>query len=169
MLEERMQQLFNTSLRNVEEAIEGDEPDLRMSAWFMETYLKNRGTRLQATIKKNVKTLEDVETVSTEAVEAALKGEITLEEAKHIQEMIGRHMALSGAVELTRLREELEAFKETHNVGNTHSNAHMPAWGRLQEITSKPEGELVPVAPEAKPKAKSKTRAKTNGKGNGHD
>jgi len=149
MIEERMQSLFNRSMENVAQAIEGvpgdgtDEnpgvaPDVRMSAWFVETHLKMRGTRMADQIKAQIKTLEDVERASIETVEKALAGEITLEQAKAIQEMISRHMALSGAVELTKLRDDLEAYKTDHGIGTKNTVDHMPAWGRLQEITSRP-------------------------------
>jgi len=165
IIEQRMQELFNTSLENVAASIEGSgsgdervEPDVGRSAWFLEMFMKHKGRRLKKTIDLQIRTLDDVENISIETVERVLRGDLTFEEAREIQEMVARHVSLSGVVELTNLRAELDEFKTTHNIGTDHSNEHMPAWGRLKEITAKPKAEEAEVVVEEKPKPKRRRK-----------
>lgn len=136
LFEERMDHLMHMSLENIERAIESG--DVATSMWFIGQRLKKRDRKLLRPLQLAVKNLDDVERVSLETVERALSGKMTFEEAKAIQETLARHSALSGMVELSRLREELDQFKAAQGVDDKMSVDHMPAWGRLKEVMGKP-------------------------------
>lgn len=113
--------------------------------WFLEHHARTSGTRLLTPLVSATRSMPDVETVSREAMLAAIRGIMTFEELKAVQDALMRHTVLNQMIDLRSLRRELDGVMETMG-SSTTSVDHMPAWGRLKEVTAAPPLEIASYA-----------------------
>ncbi|WP_108839142.1 hypothetical protein [Tateyamaria sp. Alg231-49] len=76
-------------------------------------------------------TVPDIVGSSERIAIAAARGEISLHQAKSLQEILGRHIQLKGFEELAKLRAEVEALRQTSKTYATVDKSLLPKWGRL--------------------------------------
>lgn len=125
--------------------------DIRTSMWLVDTLRKERGSTLEAGVLSPLvgalETLDDVAHVSHQALLLAIKGDMTFDQLKCVQEALARHSVLKGVIELRTLRNEVEDMvraAEAKPVG--FSRDHIPKWGRLAKAD--PQDPPIDVAAE---------------------
>ncbi|MEP1929722.1 MAG: hypothetical protein ABJI96_02750 [Paracoccaceae bacterium] len=80
---------------------------------------------------QKLETIEDVIVSSERITTAASRGDISLHQAKLLQEIVGRHARLKGFEELAKLRAEIEALHQSSSKSAMIDNSLLPKWGRL--------------------------------------
>ncbi len=77
--------------------------------------------------------IKEIVSASERTAAAASLGEISLQQAKFLQEILARHAQLKGLEELATLRNEVEDMRRTSNGPAKMDNSLLPIWGRLGE------------------------------------
>ncbi len=75
--------------------------------------------------------IEEILDTSEQTAVAASRGEISLQQARLLQDVLGRHAQLKGLEELSTLRAEVEELRRTHRATATIDKSLLPTWGRL--------------------------------------
>ena len=93
-------------------------------------------------------TVEDIVISSERIVAAVSQGEISLQDAKWLQEVLGRHVQLKSIEELSVLRAQMEKLQRTRGGAQAVNNSLLPKWGRLREANQKSDPTLDTVSDE---------------------
>ncbi|MEP4877675.1 MAG: hypothetical protein ABJX32_04610 [Tateyamaria sp.] len=77
--------------------------------------------------------IEGILGASERIVVAASRGEISLQQARLLQDVLGRHAELKSLEALSVLRTEVADIRRTARTTATIDNSLLPKWGRLGE------------------------------------
>ncbi len=105
-----------------------------------------RSDYVQLTEDIKLDTVEDIVTTSERIAVAVSQGEISLQDAKWLQEVLGRHVQLKSMEELSVLRAEVEKLQRTRSGTQTLENSLLPKWGRLREADQQNDPKLDTVS-----------------------
>lgn len=105
-----------------------------------------RSDYVQLTEDIKLDTVEDIVTTSERIAVAVSQGEISLQDAKWLQEVLGRHVQLKSMEELSVLRAEVEKLQRTRSGTQTLDNSLLPKWGRLREADQQNDPKLDTVS-----------------------
>ncbi len=78
-----------------------------------------------------LRTVEEIVLTSECVTVAAARGEISLNQAKSLQEILGHHVQLKGFEELEKLRAQVEGMYQSSKITATIDKTPLPKWGRL--------------------------------------
>lgn len=139
--------LTKRSLLNIKQAIE--KGNLPTSRWFIERSDRMQAERLRANLflplvqsLGGIDSVDDLERISKHALLLMVKGEMTFDQLKYVQEALARHTVLKGTIEIAELRAQLEELQKDVGGGKlVDMTDHYPSWGKLREVTDQPQSD----------------------------
>jgi hypothetical protein len=139
-VQEEFDKMFDDAKINVKRALARGDKTVAM--WFIDGYVKAKGTRIAAPMLSDITTEGGLRALSLEALTRASRGELPLEHLKALQDAVARQMMMEDSAVLVELKRELDQISTSVHA-KTYSREHMPAWGRLKAVTEAPEAEQV--------------------------
>lgn len=145
-VEKSLESMLGKAKANVMTSL--NKRDVKTSIWLIDKLKRDEGTRVKqgalsallGPLAEALKSLDDVEKISKAALLLAIEGDMSFEELKAVQEALARHSVLAGVIELKKLRDEVDAMVEADKPTNVITKDHMPAWGKLRDVTPAPDG-----------------------------
>lgn len=129
---ERLEQMLGRATEIISDELEDGNPAI--AQWLIDRVRPpGRSDYVQLADSVKLDTVEDVVATSTHIASAASNGEISLQQAKFLQEVIGRHAEFKGLEELGLLRSEVEKLQRSRDAATMISRPDLPTWGRLRE------------------------------------
>ena len=102
------------------------------SIWLIEHLRRGKEESFEegvlAPLVQALETIEDVEQISKQAVLLAIKGDMTFNQVRAVQEMLARHTVLKGAIEIASLRREMEELRSLSSESGGFGVDHYPSW-----------------------------------------
>lgn len=169
LADEKLDDMLGLAHKNVALALR--KKNIGVSTWLIDRAAKERGTRIEAGLLEPLvgalETVEDVERISKSALLLAIKGDMSFEQLKAVQEALARHSVLAGVIELRLLREEVERMTRDVDSPATFTRDHMPSWGRLKPEDKGHEDAEIIDEPAQLPGENGMASGHLNGKANG--
>ncbi|MEP2028680.1 MAG: hypothetical protein ABJI96_08225 [Paracoccaceae bacterium] len=91
----------------------------------------NRSDFVHLSDDKKLSSIEDILVASERTALTASRGEISLQQARLLQDILGRHAELKGFEELAKLRAQVEGMHQSSKTSATVDKSLLPKWGRL--------------------------------------
>ena len=127
---ERLEEMLGRATEIISDELNDGNPTI--AQWLIDRVRPpGRSDFVQMGDDHNLKTIEDIVGSSGRITTAASRGEISLHQAKSLQEILGRHVQLKGFEELAKLRAEVEALQQSSKRTATVDKSLLPKWGRL--------------------------------------
>lgn len=137
-VDEALEKMLGQAHSNINKALK--KGDVRVSMWVVDTVRKVASDRIEPglldPLVAAVETFEDIEQISQQALMLAIKGDLTFDQVRAIQEALARHSVLKGVIELADLRREIAEMREAEEGITELGTGHVPSWGKL--IDAKP-------------------------------
>jgi hypothetical protein len=142
---ERLEQMLGRATEIISDELE--DGNAAIAQWLIDRVRPpGRSDYVQLTEDIKLDTVEDIVTTSERIAVAVSQGEISLQDAKWLQEVLGRHVQLKSMEELSVLRAEVEKLRRTRSGTQTLDNSLLPKWGRLREADQKNDPKLDTVS-----------------------
>jgi hypothetical protein len=127
---EQLEQMLGRATEIISEELEDGNPAI--AQWLIDRVRPpGRSDYLQLAENLKLDTVEDIVSASAHIAETASQGEISLQQARSIQDVIGRQAQLKGLEELSALRDEVHRLQETRSKTAIIDQSLLPKWGRL--------------------------------------
>ena len=128
---DRLEQMLGRATEIISDELEDGNPTI--AQWIIDRVRPPaRSDYVQLTNNINLDTVEDIVTMSEHIAVAAYQGEISLQDAKWLQEVLGRHVQLKSMEEISMLRTKVEELQRSRGHARANNNL-LPKWGRLRE------------------------------------
>ncbi|MEP5088269.1 MAG: hypothetical protein ABJR23_02470, partial [Paracoccaceae bacterium] len=142
---ERLEQMLGRATEIISDELDDGNPSI--AQWLIDRVRPpGRSDYVQLTEDIKLDTIEEIVATSNHITAAASRGEISLQNAKGLQETLERHAQLKGFQELTMLRAEVEKLQLSGNRPATVDNSLLPKWGRLSDAGQQSTQKLDAVA-----------------------
>lgn len=130
----KLEDMLGQAHTNVQKALK--KGDIRTSMWLVDLIRKERNSTLEESVLAPLigalETVEDVAQISKMALMLAIKGDMSFEQLRFVQEALARHSVLSGVIELRNLRNEVdEVMRAVEAKPAAMTREHLPSWGKL--------------------------------------
>ena len=127
---ERLEEMLDLATSIIADELDDGNPAI--AQWLIDRVRPpGRSDYVQLGDDHKLGTVEEIVGSSERVTIAAARGEISLHQAKYLQEILGRHVQLKGFEELAKLRAEVEAMHQTSKRTATVDKSLLPKWGRL--------------------------------------
>lgn len=127
---ERLEEMLECATEIISYELDDGKPAI--AQWLTDRVRPpNRLDFVQLADDQQLKTIEDVITSSEQITIRASRGEISLHQAKLLQEILGRHAQLKGFEELAKLRAEFQLLQQSSKTPAIIDKSSLPTWGRL--------------------------------------
>jgi hypothetical protein len=127
---ERLEELLDRASDIISDELDAGNPAI--AQWLIDRVRPpGRSDFVQLADDHKLGTMEDIVGSSERVTIAAARGEISLHQAKSLQEILGRHAQLKGFEELAKLRAEIEGLHQSSKTPAIIDRSILPKWGRL--------------------------------------
>ena len=127
---ERLEEMLGRAADIISNELDDGSPTI--ATWLIDRVRPpGRSDFVQLADDHKLKTIENIVASSERVTIAAARGEISLHQAKSLQEILGRHVQLKGFEELVKLRSEVEGMHQSSKTTATIDKSLLPKWGRL--------------------------------------
>ena len=127
---EHLEEMLEQATGLISDELDAGNPTI--AQWLIDRVQPpSRSDFVQLADDHKLKTIEDIVGSSERVTIAAARGEVSLHQAKSLQEILSRHAQLKGFEELAKLREEIEELSQSSKTSATIDKSHLPKWGRL--------------------------------------
>ncbi len=129
---ERLEQMLGRATEIISEELEDGNPAI--AQWLIDRVRPpGRSDFIELGEDLKIDSLADIITTSAHIVSTASNGQISLQQAKVLQDVLERHAQFKGLEELAVLRHEIEKLRQARSVSGKKSMAQLPTWGRLSD------------------------------------
>jgi hypothetical protein len=129
---ERLEEMLERAADIISDELDAGNPTIAL--WLVDRVRPpSRSDFVQLAQNDKLKTIEDIVGASERTAVAASQGEISLQQAKLLQDILGSHVQLKGFEELDKLRGEVEKLRRSFKSPPTIDKSLLPKWGRLSE------------------------------------
>ncbi len=109
-----------------------NEGNAAVAQWLVDRVRPpGRSDFVQLADTNKLNSIAEILDISEQTAMAASQGEISLQQARLLQDVLGRHAQLKGLDELSVLRAEVEEMRRTHGTTAASDKSLLPTWGRL--------------------------------------
>ncbi len=109
-----------------------NEGNAAVAQWLVDRVRPpGRSDFVQLADTNKLNSIAEILDVSEQTAIAASQGEISLQQARLLQDVLGHHAQLKGLEELSTLRAEVEEMRKTYGTTAKIDKSLLPTWGRL--------------------------------------
>ena len=129
---ERLEDMLGRAADIISDELDDGNPTV--AQWLVDRIRPpGRSDFVQLADRNKLSSIEDILVASERTTNAASRGEISLQQARLLQDILGRHAQLKGLQELSVLRSEIEDMRHTITKPAAIDKSLLPKWGRLSE------------------------------------
>ncbi len=129
---ERLEEMLGRATDVISDELDNGNPTV--AQWLVDRVRPPaRSDFVQLADRNKLSSIEDILVASERTTNAASRGEISLQQARLLQDVLGRHAQLKGLEELSALRAEVEEMRRTDRTTAAIDKSLLPKWGRLSE------------------------------------
>ena len=127
---ERLEDMLGRAADIISDELDARNPTI--AQWLIDRVRPpNRSDFVRLADDHKLGTIEDVVCSSERITVAASQGDISLQQAHLLQDILGRHAQLKGLEELAKLRAEIDGLHQPNKRPAVIDKSIMPSWGRL--------------------------------------
>lgn len=129
---EQLEEMLERATEIISDELEDGNPAI--AQWLIDRVRPpSRSDFVQLAHDSRLSTIEDIVGASERTTGAASRGEISLQQARLLQEVLARHAQLKGLEELSALRNDVEEMRRSFKGPAKIDRSLLPKWGRLSE------------------------------------
>ncbi len=127
---ERLDDMLGRATDIISDELEDGNPAI--AQWLVDRVRPpGRSDFVQLDDTNKLNSIAEILDISEQTAIAASQGEISLQQARLLQDVLGRHAQLKGLEVLSVLHAEVEEMRKTQKATATNDKSLLPTWGRL--------------------------------------